>query len=611
MEELALKFKFKNMDAYGSGFIDRKKNFIVTGYFWGKNNINRNSRDGKSTYGDLANRLLNDCKKLGISCFLVEIPDLAKPGGYQIAINMKPEYILALVNMFPGYNIVTIDTDMTFTGYPYLFESKDYDFMGFNWNNDIRNIDGVFPSDCPTWNILYTSGGILMFNDNPLSVRLLERWTQVTDENPGKAEDRTLGMAFNGDNLVSLLRCMWLPIEYFWIPYFYEFQINFEVDPAYQHIFKHVDFDDSFSVKEYNFSEFYKIKDSNIKVFHPEALTSEELAAAQGASSNRVPDGFAPNQVKKKRCTEYSSRFVNIPELYCDNANIKKDLAPYLKIMSQSGLFEVENKLPEIKYPEMEVKIPKLKTINKLYPLIVTVCKDKEKFISKVPGHFPRENICIINAKSDKNLPFILLKVIKNNPDCIGILYIDSNVSQINLNRETELLSAYYDFQCFNDYAYPIFSRSIAGPQCFDANVLSVLTTQVLAFRNNKYGVNLLKLWCSECKSGKNIREKLSKVYNKYMCNVFMRSKWISPDKLLYKNKKVYKPKYMAELYVSPNNIVFDTLDVKFEDKDIYDDLAQCADVKTKKGSTVEANYYKGKTRNYVLKDVYGNFFSG
>jgi hypothetical protein len=608
MEDIRTNFQFKNMEAFGFGAINPNKNFIITGYFWGKNNLNRNSRDGKSTYGDLANRLANACKQLGVNHFIVEIPDLAKPGGYQIAINMKPEYILAIVNMFPGYNIVTIDTDMTLTGYPYIFESKDYDFMGFNWNNDIRNIEGIFPTDCLTWNTLHTSGGILVFTSSPLSKRLLERWAEVTAQNPGKAEDRTLSVAFNGDNLLTLLRCLWLPIEYFWIPYFYEFNINFQVSPGYTKIFKHIKFDrDGTSLKEYNFQDFYKIKTNSIKVFHPEALTSEELAAAQGAASNRVPESYYQQQVRKKRCIEYDSRFVNIPELYSDNTNIKNEFRPFLNIMESAGAFKVE-KMPTVEYPEkFEMKYTlKSSEINPIFPLIVSICDGGEdEFIKKIPMYL-RSNILLVKSKSKKYLPFILLKVIKSIK-CEGILYINSNIKEFNLSPDNGLLSNFYDFQCFNDYAYPIFKEKITGKPCYDANVLHTLSTDVLAFKNNKYGVNLLKLWCSECKSGKNITDKLSKVFNKYMCAIFMRSKWISPETLIFKDKKVYRPKY--KIMSSSNNLIFDTLHEEYSGSDIYDDLVQCGDLKSSTSSTLNKNYERGNTRKYTIQNIYGSFF--
>jgi hypothetical protein len=606
MDKINVTFKIKNLIAIGNGYIDPNRNFIIVGYYWGKNNINKNSRDAQSTYGDLANRLSDSCKKLGCNYFIAEVPELAKPGGYQIGINMKPEFILTMLNMFPGFNIVSIDTDMTLTGYPYIFESKDYDFMGFNWNYEVRYVDNVFPHECLTWNILHTSGGLLVFGSTSLAKRFVKKWIEETEQHPGKAEDRTISVTFNGDNCLTLMRCLWLPIEYFWIPYFYEFRVHFNVQSEYQNIFKNIKFnEDDFTLNEYNFQEFYKIKNNSIKIFHPEALTSEEMAASQGSSSNRIPDSYFVEQIRKKRCLETSS-FVNIPKLYCDNKDIENELKPFLKIMEQSGMFIVEKILPEI--PKIDLNdykyvIPNF--FNKEYPYIITIVnkEDEIKFLEKIPKYL-KNNVIFIYSKTDKYLPFLLLEIItKVNHH---ILYINSSVEKVNIDTTNDLLSDIYDFQCFNENAYPIFKNST----CFDSNVLNLLTTNVLSFKNNKYGTNLLRLWCSQSKTGRNIKDKLSMVFNKYMCSVFMRSKWISLNTLIFNDYKIYKNEYRDKIQNNLDNIIYNTLDEKRSKTNIYDYLVQCGDVYSSTKKIIVSNNYKNnRLKNYKIHDVYSTFF--
>ena len=60
----------------------------------------------------------------------------------------------------------------------------------------------------------------------------------MVKKNPGKAEDRMLSIPFNDKDMIVKLRCFWLPDEYFWLPYFYEYDDQFYAEKGYQSDFK-------------------------------------------------------------------------------------------------------------------------------------------------------------------------------------------------------------------------------------------------------------------------------------------------------------------------------------------------------------------------------------
>ena len=136
--------------------VNPESTFVMAGYFWGKNNVNKNNEDGL-TYGQLAERLIEKCKENRCNYFIAEIPEFAQPGGYQKAINYKPTFILETLAIVEPRKVATIDTDMTVEKYPSLFD-MDYDFMGFNWYYEPHQIDPYVGMECFDPYVLHTSG---------------------------------------------------------------------------------------------------------------------------------------------------------------------------------------------------------------------------------------------------------------------------------------------------------------------------------------------------------------------------------------------------------------------------------------------------------------------
>jgi len=87
--------------------INKNSNFVVITYWWGKGNLNKNTQrpcpeDYKQgdeldlnpiTFDKMINNWIKMCKKNKCNYMAIEYPEFAVKGGYQKAINFKPEFI--------------------------------------------------------------------------------------------------------------------------------------------------------------------------------------------------------------------------------------------------------------------------------------------------------------------------------------------------------------------------------------------------------------------------------------------------------------------------------------------------------------------------------------
>lgn len=500
---------------YQYEIVNKKSTFVMCGYFWGKNNVNKNNKDGL-TYGQLSDRLIYYCKKNKCNYFLAEIPQFAKPGGYQQAINFKPTFILETLPIIYPRKACTIDTDMTVLKYPSLFD-MNYDFMGFNWLYEPHQIFPELDMNCFDPYVLHTSGGMLVFNQTSPSIRLLRAWKDITDKNPGKSEDRMLSIPFNKEMMLTEMRCLWIPLTYFYIPYYFQIEDVFDIPRKFRKAFKHIkDFN-----KEYTFGEFFNIKlNKDVYIHHPEELTSEEQAALQGASSDRIPKEFYVETGRKLKCFNEEKGLVNMPELYC---NTKSDIKAFSfdnKLIDLYGFAKLDNKKLNIKH-KGKYKIL-YKNIYKVYDTLIVFsnCElDKVKSLSSLNLSY----LIVDRQKCCKSyLIYSLLRKYRNIAK--NILFLENNNSLEIVNNvmsQVYDIPECYDFACINTNADKKYKK------CYDPRSLSVLSTDVLFFGNNKFGLNLLKLWNNEHKKSLDDKYSLSQAYNKHMYTVYSRNKWL------------------------------------------------------------------------------------
>lgn len=508
---------------YQYEIVNKNSTFVMCGYFWGKDNVNKNNKDGL-TYGQLADRLINYCKKNKCNYFLAEIPSFAKPGGYQQAINFKPTFILETLSIIYPRKAAVMDTDMTVRKYPSLFD-MDYDFMGFNWLYQPHQIFPELSVNCFDPYVLHTSGGMLVFNQTTPSIKLLKAWKGITDRNPGKAEDRMLSIPFNKDLMITEMRCLWIPLTYFYIPYFFQIEDVFDVPRKFRKAFKHIkDFN-----KEYTFGEFFNIKlNKDVYIHHPEELTSEEQAALQGAASDRVPKEFYIETGRKLKCFNDEKGLVNIPELYCDTKSDIKAFSFDNKLIDLYGFAKLDNRKLSIKNKGKYKLL--VKSIGRSKDDTLVVFSD---IVLTQSDLYSMNNISyVLVDRKGCNKSYLIHSLMKKYKK--NVLFLEKDMKDMkdmihNLLNQINDIPESYDFACINTNSDPNGYKKYAK-KCYDPRSLSVLTTDILFFGNNKFGLNLLKLWNNEHKKSQSDigdRYSLSQAYNKHMYAIYSRSKWL------------------------------------------------------------------------------------
>ncbi len=530
--------------------VNPNSTFIIAGYWWGRGNINRNSREGK-TYDQLADRLVYKCIELGINYCMVEIPEFAVKGGYQKAINFKPVFIKYMMLRYPDLLICTLDTDMIPVKYPYLLDNPDYDYMSFNWNNEVRTIDGVIP--CYTPYVLKTSGGLICMRHSPTTIALVDEWADYSIRYPGKAEDRTITAVFESKKYIEKLRCLWLPMEYLWVPYFYEIELDFRVAKNEIKNFRGKVDKSGYSIKDYTVQKFFGVRDTDLVVVHPEALTEEETASLQGADPDRVPYDWYYYSGLKRRCLTKNSKLVNNPTMYCTSRQQINQLKP---------LNKWKDKLGFAKYTIQKLKMKNTKTTGISYTtyignspyMVVSICDDdiKAREFGDRLASYDMSYVIYIGKNLEKNKAFLIYSTMVDAD--MDILYLDSSC---RFGRKNITIDTYSDFACINASATPVFKSRYVDKPCNDSRILQCFTTDILFFKNSFFAKNLLCTWDNEIKRGVQTRIALSIAFNKYSFIIPMRVKWFDPSMFAY-TAPVYIDSYYpgAWTFISDKEII-------------------------------------------------------
>jgi hypothetical protein len=187
-----------------SEILNSDSSFIICSYYWGHNNISKNSIKNL-TYGQYAERLMNNCKKLNINYSIDEYPIFAEKKLYQLALALKGEFILKCLNKFPKYKIIFIDIDLQILQFPVLFEI-DADCFFINWNE--------YDFDCYNPYQIQLPGAILGFANTFNARVMLNILNSFMIKNLNLAEDRAYSGIISRNFMNTYLRCVWLPESY-------------------------------------------------------------------------------------------------------------------------------------------------------------------------------------------------------------------------------------------------------------------------------------------------------------------------------------------------------------------------------------------------------------
>jgi len=190
-----------------SEILNPQSTFIMTGYWWGRGNLNRNSIS-KLTYDQQVDRIITQCKKLRINYYFVEYPAFAQKGMYQLAINLKIQFMINTLDKFPGLKVIMIDTDLNILQFPVLFE-MDADCFFINWNSADTNCFNPYE--------LLLPGGIMGFSNSHNAKTMLKLFNTHLMKNKDYAEDKLFSGFITRKLLMTYLRCVWLPYNYMYM----------------------------------------------------------------------------------------------------------------------------------------------------------------------------------------------------------------------------------------------------------------------------------------------------------------------------------------------------------------------------------------------------------
>jgi len=151
-------------------------NFIIVGYF------TRNT-----FYEEYVQTLVSSLNKYNLLYYIEGIKSL---GDWYKNVNYKPTFIKKMINKFPEMNIVYVDCDAEFLGYPKLFESIEsniavhlFDRKHFN-----KKLNGC-----------EVLSGTIFLKNNEETYELVERWEEHCKKHPHQWDQKSLEQILNGN----------------------------------------------------------------------------------------------------------------------------------------------------------------------------------------------------------------------------------------------------------------------------------------------------------------------------------------------------------------------------------------------------------------------------
>ena len=150
-------------------------NFIVVGYF-----------TRGTFYEDYAQTLVKSLNKYNVPYHIEGVENL---GDWYKNVNYKPTFIKRMMNKFPDMNIVYVDCDAEFLGYPKLFEKIESDIAVhlFDKSHFNKKFEG--------FEVL--SGTIFLRNTDETH-KLVEKWEELCKRKPCQWDQKSLEQILNG-----------------------------------------------------------------------------------------------------------------------------------------------------------------------------------------------------------------------------------------------------------------------------------------------------------------------------------------------------------------------------------------------------------------------------
>ena len=128
-------------------------NFLVVGYF-----------TEHTLYEDKAQTFVKSLHKYEVPHYVERVPNL---GSWQKNTSYKPTFIKRMLKQFPNVNIVYVDVDAKFFGYPVLFDNLDCDVAAYVYDGKEYRKRNWEPE---------VLSGTLYFRNCSKVLELVERW---------------------------------------------------------------------------------------------------------------------------------------------------------------------------------------------------------------------------------------------------------------------------------------------------------------------------------------------------------------------------------------------------------------------------------------------------
>jgi len=554
-----------------SEILNPKSRFIICSYFWGRNNRSRNSIKGM-TYGQQADRLVENCKRLNLNYNVVEFPIFAERKIYQIALGLKGEFIMKCLNEFPDYNVIFLDADLQILRYPHLFEI-DADCFFLNWNEYEFKCYNPYQIELP--------GGILGFANNHAAKTMLSILNAYMINHLHLAEDKSFSGIITRHFMNTYLRCVWLPYNYM-----YMFQTH-KYDPKLGR-YTHVS-----TLEEDIENEDYRISD--ITIIHEDFETGmlDDVFEQRVGKKSRWPPNVYRQLGEKLRCERVIYRN------YLDFNLTKEQRKAYrVDFRDRANAKVYENvKLRPIKTIRHFPKVRHIDLENEPdYALIITlVTKDTTlETIKRFRENCRKHQLNYIVFESGKKIvskPDFFHAVLKRYKR--AICYLDPH---FEIKQDPELLRVKnMDFMTFN-----LDAVHITDPACSDLRILKTLNDNFYFFSYTKPVLQFLQIWSEFNKRLDNQHKNLEYAFNISLAINKLRCYWL-PKEYILSPVLSYPPELAFSFF---NNRYTDTTFSK-----LTRSLAQCGIKKPLNFGEPLPEHYRGSKHGTVYHNRYGKRF--
>jgi hypothetical protein len=554
-----------------SEMLNSDSKFILVSYFWGKNNINKNSTK-KLTYGQQAERLIQNCKKHNVNYYIAEFPVFEKKGSYQIALGLKGHFISKCVEKFDK-TIAFVDSDLQLLKYPSIFDI-DADCFFLNWNEYQLNCYNPYQLELP--------GGILGFGNTFGAKALLKILNEFMMKHLHLAEDKSFSGVITRHFMNTYLRTVWLPANYLYL------NTSHKYDP---------------SIGEYTYlatlREDLKVQgdyqEKDIVFLHEDFETGElDDVFKDRVSKNRWPPDLYKKLGEKLKCEKI------VYNNYTD-FNLTK---------AQAKHFEADFKMKEKEGIIKNLTIPKLQNLN-------------ERLVkSFADTNISNDGPIIVSLFDNETSEEVVMKFVNNctNFHLNYLVYHTKNITKINKPiLFHKLLVKYKRNICYLDINYKIKKEptlfkvkdmdfmtvnldntSVDGYLCSDLRILRTVNDNLYFFAYNNVTLQFLRIWASFNKNLKFQHKNLEFAFNKSIAINKMRCYWLPNDYILGPTLSFHK-----DLTFSFFNNVYS--DSKF--RQLTKSLQLCG-IKPplKDGEPVRAHYY-GSVHGSIYHNRYGKRF--